>query len=61
MPRLRKLNKPSYRRIDIRRPAELRAWAKYWGCTPQDIRDAVKNSGVMVADVSHWLKINVAR
>jgi hypothetical protein len=34
--------------------------AKYWGCTQQNVRDAVKISGVMVKDVDDWLKLNVA-
>ena len=48
-------------RVNIRKPSELRAWAKYWGCSQQNIRDAVHSSGVSVADVKHWLRINVIR
>ena len=48
-------------RVNIRKPSELRAWAKYWGCSQQNIRDAVQSSGVMVADVRQWLRINVIR
>ena len=48
-------------RVNIRKPSELRAWAKYWDCSQQNIRDAVHSSGVMVADVKHWLRINVIR
>lgn len=57
----RKRGKPERLRVDIHKPSELRAWANYWDCTQQDIRDAVKTSGVMVEDVQDWLKINVVR
>jgi hypothetical protein len=56
-----KRSKPKRRLIDIYKRSELRAWAKYWGCTQQDIRDAVRTSGVMVPDVHDWLRINVIR
>lgn len=45
--------------IHVHRPGELRIWAKYFGCTQQDIRDAVKTSGVTAEDVHDWLKRNV--
>ncbi len=48
-------------RVNVRKPSELRAWAKYLGCSQQNIRDAVHSSGVMVADVKHWLRINLIR
>ncbi len=54
-------NKPQGLRVNVRRPAELRAWAKYWGCSQRDIREAVKVSGIMVVDVQDWLRLNVAR
>ena len=56
-----KRGKPQLRLVNIGKPAELRAWAEYWGCTQQDVRDAVKFSGVAVGDVQDWLKNNVAR
>jgi hypothetical protein len=56
-----KRGKPQHRLVNINKPAELRAWAKYWGCTQLDIRDAVKVSGVTFEDVQDWLKINVIR
>lgn len=52
--------KPQRLRVNIYKPSELRAWANYWGCTQQNVRDAVKTSGVMVEDVQDWLKINVS-
>ena len=56
-----KRRKPKGLRVNIHKPSELRARAKYWGCSQQDIRDAVKTSGVMVEDVHDWVKRNVAR
>ena len=53
--------KPRGRVVNINKPAELRAWAKYWGCTQLDIRDAVRYSGATVEGVEDWLKINVVR
>lgn len=43
---------------NIYRPSDIRAWAKYWDCTQQEVRDAAKVSGVMVVDIQDWLKIN---
>ena len=57
--RRRKPLKPRRLQVNIYKPSELRAWAKYWGCTEQNVRDAVKISGVMVMDVHDWLKVNV--
>ena len=54
-------SKPRGPRIDVNEPSQLRAWARYWGCTQQNVRDAVKISGVMVADVRDWLRNNVIR
>ena len=54
-----KRRKPRRLRVNVDKPSELRAWAKYWGCTQRDVRDAVKISGVMVEDVEDWLTINV--
>jgi len=48
-------------RVNVNTPGELRVWAKYFGCTQQDIRDAVKTSGVAAEDVWDWLKLNVVR
>ena len=54
-------SKPRGLRIDVNQPSELRAWARYWGCTEQNILDAIRSSGVMVADVQDWLRNNVIR
>lgn len=47
--------------VNVKKPAELRAWAKYFGCAQQDIRDAVWSAGVTVEDVGDWIKLNVVR
>ncbi|HUQ75916.1 MAG TPA: DUF3606 domain-containing protein [Burkholderiales bacterium] len=56
-----KPGKPRSRLVNVNKLSELRAWAKYWNCTQQDVRDAVKISGVAVEDVQDWLRINVLR
>ena len=56
-----KRGKAERQRVNIKKPAELRAWAKYFGCTRQNIRDAVAASGVTVEDVGDWIKLNVVR
>jgi hypothetical protein len=53
--------KPRRLLVNVNKPGELRAWTKYFGCTQQDIRDAVKTSGVTAEDVRDWLKRNVVR
>jgi hypothetical protein len=57
--RRRKRRKPPRLRVNVHKPSELLAWANYWGCTQQNVRDAVKISGVMFEDVEDWLEINV--
>lgn len=47
--------------VNVKKPTELRAWAKHFGCAQQDIRDAVVASGVTVEDVGDWIKRNVVR
>ena len=56
-----KRRRPNGKRVRINKPSELRAWANYWGCTQQDVRQAVRISGVMVEDVRDWIKRNVVR
>jgi len=56
-----KRGKPERLLVNVNTPGELRVWAKYFGCTQQDIRDAVKTSGVAAEDVWDWLKLNVVR
>jgi len=53
--------KPKMLEVHVNRLRELRAWARYWGCSQRDIRDAVHSAGVMVVDVQDWLKVNVVR
>jgi Protein of unknown function (DUF3606) len=57
----RKRRKPETPQVDVHKPSELRAWARYLGCTQQDVRDAVKVNGVMAVDVRDWLRINTVR
>jgi hypothetical protein len=47
--------------VNVNKPTELRAWAKYFGCAQRDIRDAVATSGVTVEDVGDWIRLNVVR
>ena len=47
--------------VNIKKPAELRAWAKHFGCAQRDVRDAVASSGVTVEDVGDWIRRNVVR
>ena len=56
-----KRGKPRLLIVNINKPSELRAWARCWGCSQRDVRDAVKIDGVMVEDVQQWIKINVVR
>jgi len=56
-----KRGKPERLLVNVNTPGELRVWAEYFGCTQQDIRDAVKSSGVAAEDVWDWLKLNVVR
>jgi hypothetical protein len=56
-----KRRKPKGLRINIHKQSALRAWAKYWNCSQQDILEAVKTSGIMVEDVHDWVKRNVVR
>jgi hypothetical protein len=43
------------------RPSDMHAWAKYWDCSPQEVRDAAKVSGPMLVDMQDWIRLNVAR
>jgi hypothetical protein len=56
-----KRGKPHRRLVNVNKPAQLRAWAKYFGCAQRDVRDAVATSGVTVEDVGDWIKLNVVR
>ena len=56
-----KRGKPKGSRVNVHEPSGLRAWARYWGCSQQDVREAVKISGAMAVDVQQWLKLHVAR
>lgn len=50
-----KIGKPDRDRINVNEDYELRDWSKKLGATPQQIKDAVKAVGPMVADVKKKL------
>jgi hypothetical protein len=50
-----KTGKPDRDRINVNEDYELRDWARKFGVTPQQIKDAVKAVGPMVADVRRHL------
>ncbi len=43
-------------RINVHEDYELRDWSKKFGCTPDELKAAVKAVGVMAADVEKHLK-----
>ena len=43
-------------RINIHEPYELRDWSKKYGCTPEELKQAVQKVGPMAADVEKSLK-----
>ena len=55
-----KPKKPKQLVVNVRSRSQLRAWAIYWNCSEQDVRDAAISTGGMVEDVGDWIKINVA-
>ena len=46
-----KVDKPNLDRVNIHEPNELREWCAYWRCTPTELKEAVHDVGVMVANV----------
>jgi hypothetical protein len=52
---LKKTGKPDDSRINANQAHEVNYWAKKWGVTAQQIRDAVKRVGSMVKDVKQSL------
>ena len=43
---------------DVYRPADLRAWALYWGCAQHDVRNAAMVSGPMIVNIADFLKLD---
>jgi hypothetical protein len=43
-------------RINVNEEYEVRDWSKKFGCTPEQLKAAVANIGVMAADVERELK-----
>lgn len=52
---LNKRGPPDGQRINIHEAWELRDWAKHFGVTEQQIKDAVGKAGVMTSDVARHL------
>jgi hypothetical protein len=46
-------------RIDVNQDYELRDWAKKFGVTPQQLKEAVQAVGTKAADVEKRLKVGV--
>lgn len=42
-------------RVNVNEDWEVRYWCNEFGCTEQELRDAVRRAGVMVADVRRAL------
>jgi hypothetical protein len=57
---IRKRSKALRPTVSVYKSSDIIAWAKYWDCTQQDVRDARKHSGAMVVDMQDWIHINVA-
>ena len=56
--KISKRAKPERPLGDVYRPADLRAWALYWGCAQHDVRNAARVSGHMVVDIADSLKLD---
>jgi hypothetical protein len=50
-----RLGKPDRDRVNIHAPAELKGWCAYWGCTPAELKVAVRDVGVMAANIEAQL------
>jgi hypothetical protein len=50
-----KVDKPDLDRINIHEPNELRTWCAYWSCTAAELKEAVRDVGVMAANVESQL------
>jgi hypothetical protein len=46
---------PDRSRVNVNEPYEVEYWTKKFGCTPQELKDAVKAVGPMAADVEDEL------
>ena len=45
-------------RVNLQEPYELRAWCRKFGCSEEQLKQAVNAVGVMATDVEAWLKNN---
>jgi hypothetical protein len=43
-------------RVNLQEPYELRAWCRKFGCSEEQLKQAVDAVGVMATDVEAWLK-----
>jgi hypothetical protein len=46
---------PAVRRINVTEMYEVRQWADRYGCTPKELRDAVRSVGNVADDVQRHL------
>jgi hypothetical protein len=53
---LSKRGKQDRDRINVNEPHELRHWAHKFGCTEEELRDAVKRAGPIAADVEREIR-----
>lgn len=44
------------KRVNVNEPYELRDWSKKFGCTEEQLRNAVKNVGTSAEKVAEYLK-----
>ena len=49
------VDRPDLDRINIHEPDELKGWCAYWGCAPAELTEAIRDVGVMVANVEAQL------
>jgi hypothetical protein len=47
-------------RINVHEEHELRYWTKKFGCSPEQLKEAVKTAGVMAAAVERHLAAHAA-
>lgn len=55
---LTKRGPPDGMRINVNEAWELRDWSKHFGCTSDQLRQAVREVGVMTKDVAAYLRRN---
>ena len=53
-----KIRPQDMQRVNVNEPYELRAWCRKFGCSEEQLKQAVAAAGVMATDVEAWLKKN---